>query len=118
MFYLPSLLRLPVRAFITFRISRYINLINKYPFKFPTNNFYFQNTFIANKCDGSCGQGEGDCDWNSDCLPGLICDWDWWWGTDYCEPGKTLQNTFPDESSKIHIILHGYQNSKRVVGTF
>ena len=43
---------------------------------------------IANKCDGSCGQGEGDCDWNSDCLPGLICEWDWWWGTDYCEAGK------------------------------
>merc|ERR1712133_90813 len=46
----------------------------------------------ANKCDGSCGQGEGDCDWNSDCLPGLICEWDWWWGTDYCEAGPDTVN--------------------------
>merc|ERR1719412_380905 len=43
-------------------------------------------------CDGSCGQGEGDCDWNSDCLPGLICEWDWWWGTDYCEAGPDTKN--------------------------
>ena len=37
-------------------------------------------------CDGSCGQGEGDCDFHSDCLEGLRCvgallD------TDYCKAG-------------------------------
>ena len=42
---------------------------------------------LAYECDGSCGQGEGDCDWDSDCLPGLVCNWDWWWGTDHCEAG-------------------------------
>ena len=77
-------------------------LIHFYPFKLPTNNLHFQNFFTANQCDGSCGQGEGDCDWNSDCLPGLICEWDWWLGTDYCEAGRTLQNTFSDNSTKIY----------------
>ena len=43
---------------------------------------------IARVCDGTCGQGEGDCDRNSDCLPGLICKFDWWWGEDFCEAGK------------------------------
>ena len=79
-------------------ISRYNKV--KYPFEFPASNSHFQNSFTANKCDGSCGQGEGDCDWNSDCLPGLICEWDWWFGTDYCEAGKTLQNIFSDNSTK------------------
>ena len=52
-------------------------------------NINSQIFYLADqKCDGSCGQGEGDCDWNSDCLPGLICKWDWWWGTDYCEAGN------------------------------
>ena len=37
--------------------------------------------------------GEGDCDWDSDCLPGLDCDSDWWWNDDYCVAGNTL---FPD----------------------
>lgn len=46
----------------------------------------------AYECDGSCGQGEGDCDWDSDCLPGLVCNWDWWWGTDHCEAGPYTQN--------------------------
>jgi len=35
----------------------------------------------------SCGQGEGDCDRDSDCLEGLVCDFDWWWGDDYCKAG-------------------------------
>jgi len=50
------------------------------------------NVYADQECDGSCGQGEGDCDWNSDCLPGLICEWDWWWGTDYCEAGPDTKN--------------------------
>ena len=39
-------------------------------------------------CDGDCGQGEGDCDWDSDCLPGLKCKFDWWVGEDWCIAGK------------------------------
>merc|ERR1719400_2283299 len=35
----------------------------------------------------SCGQGEGDCDRDRDCLEGLVCDFDWWWGDDYCKAG-------------------------------
>ena len=41
-------------------------------------------------CNGDCGQGEGDCDWDSDCLPGLKCKFDWWVGEDWCIPGKCL----------------------------
>ena len=32
-------------------------------------------------CQGDCGEGEGDCDRDSDCLPGLVC------GAYNCEPG-------------------------------
>ena len=39
-------------------------------------------------CDGTCQQGEGDCDWDSECLPGLKCKFDWWFGTDVCTAGK------------------------------
>ena len=38
-------------------------------------------------CRGQCGQGEGDCDKDRDCLPGLICDYDWWFNKDYCKAG-------------------------------
>ena len=38
-------------------------------------------------CRGQCGQGEGDCDKDKDCLPGLICDYDWWFNKDYCKAG-------------------------------
>lgn len=43
-------------------------------------------------CEGQCGQGEGDCDWHSDCLPGLECDFDWWWGDDFCKAGPNTKN--------------------------
>lgn len=46
----------------------------------------------ARDCDGTCGQGEGDCDRDSDCLPGLICNFDWWWGDDFCEAGPDTKN--------------------------
>jgi len=46
----------------------------------------------ARHCDGTCGQGEGDCDRDSDCLPGLKCDFDWWWGDDFCEAGPDTVN--------------------------
>ena len=41
-------------------------------------------------CDGTCKQGEGDCDWDSECLPGLKCKFDWGFGTDYCVAGEML----------------------------
>ena len=41
-------------------------------------------------CKGDCGQGEGDCDWDDDCLPGLKCKFDWWWGEDWCVAGKHI----------------------------
>ena len=37
-----------------------------------------------------CGQGEGDCDWDSDCLPGLVCDYDMWLGEDDCVAGRKI----------------------------
>ena len=40
------------------------------------------------ECDGTCRQGEGDCDRDEDCLPGLVCNFDWWFGTDTCQAGK------------------------------
>jgi len=49
-------------------------------------------TAYAKNCDGSCGQGEGDCDSDSDCLPGLVCYDDWWWKDDYCEAGPDTTN--------------------------
>ena len=42
-------------------------------------------------CKGQCGQGEGDCDEDSNCLPGLKCDFDGWFGTDYCVAGFFVQ---------------------------
>ena len=52
------------------------------------------NTLFVAKCTGSkwcckgqCEQGEGDCDYDSNCLPGLVCDYDNWFGTDYCKAG-------------------------------
>jgi len=41
----------------------------------------------GSECNGFCGQGEGDCDSNSECLDGLVCEFDGWWGTDYCRAG-------------------------------
>ena len=41
-------------------------------------------------CNGQCGQGEGDCDNDSGCQPGLKCDYDWWFGTDYCIAGNDI----------------------------
>merc|ERR1712179_796017 len=43
-------------------------------------------------CKGQCGQGEGDCDKDSNCLPGLKCDFDGWFGTDYCVAGPDTKN--------------------------
>jgi hypothetical protein len=41
-------------------------------------------------CKGQCEQGEGDCDNHSDCLPGLKCDFDGWFGTDFCKAGMSF----------------------------
>ena len=45
-------------------------------------------------CDGTCVQGEGDCDRDSDCLPGLKCEFDWWFGTDHCHAGEMRMHYF------------------------
>merc|ERR1711963_717891 len=56
---------------------------------------------VHGKCDGGywccggdylCGQGEGDCDNDNECLPGLKCDFDGWWGRDYCKAGPNTRN--------------------------
>ena len=43
---------------------------------------------IMKECRGQCKQGEGDCDKDRDCFPGLICDYDSWFAKDYCKAGK------------------------------
>ena len=54
--------------------------------------------------DNKCDVGEGDCDYDSDCLDGLVCGWnncdstgdaEWDWNDDCCYkpwsyPGKWL----------------------------
>ena len=47
-------------------------------------------------CDGTCGQGEGDCDRDSDCLPGLVCKFEWSFGADVCRAG-TISLQVSDE---------------------
>ena len=49
---------------------------------------------IGSECNGFCGQGEGDCDSASECLDGLVCEFDGWWGTDYCRAGIKLHLKF------------------------
>ena len=41
-------------------------------------------------CYGQCGEGEGDCNKDSDCLPGFICKGGGYLGlaTDFCTAGK------------------------------
>ena len=46
--------------------------------------------FAGSQCNGSCGQGEGDCDNDGECLDGLWCEFDWWWGDDYCRAGDCI----------------------------
>merc|ERR1712122_358730 len=45
------------------------------------------NDVYGSECNGFCRQGEGDCDSNSECIDGLVCEFDGWWGTDYCRAG-------------------------------
>jgi len=45
------------------------------------------NYAYGSECNGFCRQGEGDCDSNSECIDGLVCEFDGWWGTDYCRAG-------------------------------
>ena len=57
---------------------------------YKLNMTCFNQFFVAGQCPHrSCGQGEGDCDRDSDCLEGLVCDFDWWWGDDYCKAGTS-----------------------------
>lgn len=46
--------------------------------------------FLGSQCDGSCGQGQGDCDNDGECLDGLWCEFDGWWGDDYCRAGNFI----------------------------
>ena len=43
---------------------------------------------LGSQCRGFCGQGEGDCDNDGECLDGLFCEFDGWWGDDFCRAGR------------------------------
>jgi len=47
---------------------------------------------FGSQCRGNCGQGEGDCDNNEECQDGLWCEFDYWWGDDYCRAGPETVN--------------------------
>ena len=48
--------------------------------------------FSSEGCgEAKCKQGEGDCDSDDDCVEGLICEFDGWWGIDYCVAGKSMR---------------------------
>ena len=91
-----------------------VAVVNQVHGKFAVDFLLYQNNVLENgsililidvfshlkrnlgKCDGGywccggdylCGQGEGDCDNDGECLPGLKCDFDGWWGRDYCTAG-------------------------------
>ena len=53
-------------------------------------NIYYPILYTnsGSQCRGNCGQGEGDCDNNEECQDGLWCEFDYWWGDDYCRAGK------------------------------
>merc|ERR1711942_450794 len=38
-------------------------------------------------CNGNCGEGEGDCDWDMGCAGDLVC------GVDNCPQGGTFDST-------------------------
>jgi len=61
-------------------------------FRYALAFLFICSAVSAKDCDGSCGQGEGDCDWSSDCLEGLVCDFDWFWGEDFCVAGPDTKN--------------------------
>merc|ERR1712179_419887 len=50
------------------------------------------NDVYGYTCRGDCAQGEGDCDSNGDCIDGLVCEFDGWWGDDYCRAGPNTEN--------------------------
>ena len=67
--------------------------------KYLKINMCIHYRIIAGQCPKrSCGQGEGDCDRDSDCLDGLVCDFDWWWGDDYCKAGMSCSLQMLDKS--------------------
>ena len=55
-------------------------------------------TLLRKDCNGNCAQGEGDCDDDKDCLPGLVCESGNWLGlgtdfglaTDFCKAGTAF----------------------------
>ena len=52
-----------------------------------THYSIFLHHIVGYTCRGDCAQGEGDCDSNGDCIDGLVCEFDGWWGDDYCRAG-------------------------------
>ena len=53
-------------------------------------NIYYPILYTnsGSQCRGNCGQGEGDCDNDGECLDGLFCEFDGWWGDDFCRAGR------------------------------
>jgi len=47
--------------------------------------------------EDKCKQGEGDCDSDADCVDGLVCEFDNWWGRDYCVAGPKTKNGMPSD---------------------
>jgi len=50
------------------------------------------NDVYGYSCKGDCTQGQHDCDRDSDCVDGLVCEFDGWWGDDYCRAGPETVN--------------------------
>merc|ERR1712141_766717 len=68
-------------------------------YKFRMFSFYLLALLLlsvhdvfGSQCRGNCGQGEGDCDNNEECQDGLWCEFDYWWGDDYCRAGPETVN--------------------------
>ena len=53
-------------------------------------------SIFRNKCHGRCGEGEGDCDEDNDCLPGFICKSGGLFGlaNDFCTEGILRSSGF------------------------
>merc|ERR1712154_182029 len=49
--------------------------------------------------EAKCGQGEGDCDSDDDCVLGLVCEFDNWWGKDHCVAGPKTVNGKPSSGA-------------------
>ena len=57
-----------------------------------------ERSILRNKCHGQCGEGEGDCDEDNDCLPGFICKSGGLFGlaNDFCTEGILSSSGFSE----------------------